>query len=168
MQGATFASHEGKHSVLCVGSRFPQIHPRGRGCPGERTGVHIPHAQYPGRRTGHGEAEGEVALLLGALGACPSLLGRDNSRGTLQQDEGVSLQLKVVEQLAKLMGDVTAATVVWQKGKRGICGREWFWSVRCCGKAHGGYGVMFLSGREIRGLVEQAVKAADDTSSQRS
>lgn len=64
---------------------------------------------------------------LGALGACPSLLGRNNSRGTLQQDKGVSLQLKVVEQLAKLMGDVTAATVVsGRKGKEVFVGWKGF------------------------------------------
>lgn len=57
---------------------------------------------------------------LGALGACPSLLSRDNSRGILQQDKGVSLQLKVVEQLAKLMADVTASTVVCGKKEKEV------------------------------------------------
>lgn len=50
----------------------------------------------------------------GSLG--PSMLGRDNFRGTLQQGKGLSLQWKVVEQLPKLMEVMTAAI--------GVCGRS--------------------------------------------
>lgn len=64
-----------------------------------------------------------MSLLLRSAGSLGrSMLGRDNSRGTLSLWGGVyhckgpSLQWKVVEQLAKLMGDVTAAT--------GVCGRS--------------------------------------------
>lgn len=102
---------------LCVKSLSTAgIHCRVRGCPGERTGAPISCAQYPGRRTGHGGPGGEVALLLrnaGSLG--PSMLDRDNPRGTLQQHKGVSLQWKVVELLAKMMREMTATT--------GMCGR---------------------------------------------
>lgn len=57
-----------------------------------------------------------MALLLrnaGSLG--PRMLVSDNPRGTVQQDKGVSLQCRVVELLAKIMREMTAAT--------GVCGR---------------------------------------------
>lgn len=90
-----------------------------------------------------------MALLLRSAGSLgPSLLGRDNSRGTLQQGKGASLQIKVVQQLANLMGDVTAATDVCGRSAEEVFVRylweQGFWSVRCCGKTHSGHGVMFI------------------------
>lgn len=58
-----------------------------------------------------------MALLLRSAGSLgPSMPGRDNCRGTLQQGKGLSLHWKVVKQLVKLMRVVTAAI--------GVCGRS--------------------------------------------
>lgn len=68
-----------------------------------------------------------MALLLrnaGSLGA--SVLGRDNSRGPCSRTR-VYVQWKVVERLAKIMGDMTAATdMCGRGGKEVFVGRKGF------------------------------------------
>lgn len=84
-----------------------------------------------------------MALLLeraGSLG--PSTLCRDNCRGTLQQ--GVTVVESCGAACKADGGCDCGPRCVWQKWKRGICGREGFWNVRRFDKTRGSHGVMLL------------------------
>lgn len=84
-----------------------------------------------------------MGLLLERVGSLgPSMLGRDNCIGTLQQ--GITPVESRGAACKPDGGCDCSHGCVWQKWKRGICGREGSWSVRRCGKTHGSRGVMFL------------------------